>query len=51
MAPAAEELAAIEARLRAILAPYEGRLETATIYNIPTLRRRGRERPSAGSRS
>ena len=37
----AEDLAAIEARLRAILAPYEGRLETATIYNIPTLRRRG----------
>jgi hypothetical protein len=41
MAPTAEELAAIEARLRAILLPYEGRLETATIYNIPTLRKRG----------
>ena len=40
-APAAAELAAVEARLRAILAPYEDRLETASIYNIPTLRRRG----------
>lgn len=39
--PTAEELAAIEARLRAILVPYEGRLETASIYNIPTLRRPG----------
>ena len=39
--PTADELAAVEARLRAILAPYEGRLETASIYNIPTLRRPG----------
>jgi hypothetical protein len=35
------DLAAVEARLRAILAPYETRLEQATIYNLPTLRRRG----------
>ena len=39
--PTAEQLAAVEARLRAILAPYEGRLETASIYGIPTLRRAG----------
>ena len=36
-----EELAAIEARLRAILVPYESRLETASIYGIPTLRKPG----------
>jgi hypothetical protein len=41
MAPSAEDLAAVEARLRAILASYEDRLETATIYNIPTLRTAG----------
>jgi hypothetical protein len=41
MAATAEELAAIEARLRAILEPYVGRLEMATIYNIPTLRKAG----------
>jgi hypothetical protein len=41
MAATTAELAAIEGRLRAILAPYEGRLETATIYNIPTRRRAG----------
>jgi hypothetical protein len=41
MAVTAAELAAIEGRLRAILEPYAGRLETATIYNIPTLRRAG----------
>ncbi len=41
MAPAAEQLAAVEARLRAILVPYEDRLEWATIYNIPTLRKAG----------
>jgi hypothetical protein len=35
------DLPAVEARLRAILLPYEDRLETATIYNIPTLRRPG----------
>ena len=40
-APTAEELAAIEARLRSILVPYESRLETASIYNIPTLRKPG----------
>ena len=39
--PAVEELAAIELRLRMILAPYEDRLELATIYGIPTLRRPG----------
>jgi hypothetical protein len=39
--PTAGELATIEARLRAILVPYETRLESATIYNIPTLRRVG----------
>ena len=32
-------LAAVEARLRAILEPYRALLETATIYGIPTLRR------------
>jgi hypothetical protein len=40
-APSPEQLAAVEARLRAILAPYQDRLETASIYNIPTLRRAG----------
>ena len=40
-APTADQLAAIEARLRAILAPYEDRLEWATVYGIPTLRRPG----------
>jgi len=40
-APTADELAAIEARLRAILVPYETRLETASIYSIQTLRRAG----------
>lgn len=37
----APDLVAVEARLRAILAPYEGRLEWATIYGLPTLRRPG----------
>ena len=37
----ADDLAAVEARLRAILAPYEARLERATIYGLPTLRRPG----------
>jgi hypothetical protein len=41
MPATADELARIEARLRAILEPYAGRLEWATIYNIPTLRRPG----------
>ena len=35
------DLLAVEARLRAILAPYVDRLETATIYGIPTLRKPG----------
>jgi len=35
------DLLAVEERLRAIIRPYEGRLETATIYGIPTLRRPG----------
>lgn len=35
------DLAAVEARLQRILDPYRDRLETATIYNIPTLRRAG----------
>ena len=34
-------LAIVEARLRAMLTPYESRLEWATIYNLPTLRRPG----------
>lgn len=38
---AAEELAAVEARLRAMLTPYEASLEWATIYGLPTLRRSG----------
>lgn len=41
MPPTPEQLAAIETRLDAILEPYRSRLETATIYNIPTLRRPG----------
>lgn len=40
-APTADQLGAIEARLRAILAPYEDSLEWATIYGMPTLRRPG----------
>jgi hypothetical protein len=40
-APTPEQLAGLEARLAAILEPYRPRLEEATIYNIPTLRRRG----------
>jgi hypothetical protein len=38
---AAGGLAAVEARLRAMLEPYTGRLEWATIYGLPTLRRPG----------
>jgi hypothetical protein len=41
MAPSPEDLAAVEARLRAILVPYEVRLEWATVYGIPVLRRPG----------
>ena len=40
-AATADELAAIVSRLEQILDPYRDRLEQATIYNIPTLRRRG----------
>lgn len=39
--PMADALVAIDVRLRAILVPYEDRLETASIYTIPTLRRPG----------
>ena len=35
------DLTDVERRLRAMLAPYEGRLEWATIYGLPTLRRPG----------
>ena len=35
------DLAAIEARLEAILEPYRSLLEPSTIYGIPTLRRPG----------
>jgi hypothetical protein len=31
----------VEARLELILGPYHGRLESAAIYGIPTLRREG----------
>ena len=41
MPPTPEQLAAVETRLRAILSPYASKLETASIYNIPTLRRPG----------
>ncbi len=42
MAPASEaELVELRDRLERILDPYRGRLELGTIYNIPTLRRRG----------
>jgi hypothetical protein len=39
--PTAEELAAIEARLQRVLDPYRDRLELATIYGNPALRRPG----------
>ncbi|HEY6608956.1 MAG TPA: hypothetical protein VI277_07170 [Candidatus Limnocylindria bacterium] len=35
------DLAVVEARLERILDPYRDRLEAATIYKIPTLRRTG----------
>ena len=41
MAATAADLAAVEARLARILDPYRDRLEPATIYNLPTLRRPG----------
>jgi hypothetical protein len=37
----AGDLASVEARLRALLEPYAATLEWATIYGLPTLRRRG----------
>jgi hypothetical protein len=40
-APTTGQLGALRARLERILDPYRDRLELATIYNIPTLRRRG----------
>jgi hypothetical protein len=40
-APTADQLAGLQARLEAILDPYRDRLELATIYSIPTLRRHG----------
>jgi hypothetical protein len=39
--PSSAELSEIQARLERILDPYRDRLELASIYNIPTLRRRG----------
>lgn len=35
------DLASVETRLRALLEPYAATLEWATIYGLPTLRRRG----------
>lgn len=40
-APSPEQLAELAARLERVLDPYRDRLELATIYNIPTLRRPG----------
>jgi hypothetical protein len=40
MAAGPAPLAAVEARLRAILEPYRDRLDEGTIYGIATLRRR-----------
>lgn len=40
-APTAEQLAAVEARLRAILVPYESKLVAGSVYNLPTLTRPG----------
>ncbi len=37
----APDLAAVEARLGLILEPYRSQLEGASIYGIPTLRRKG----------
>ena len=41
MAPSVLQLNEVEVRLRGLLAAYEDRLEWATIYGIPTLRRPG----------
>jgi hypothetical protein len=40
-APSPEQLAAVEARLQQVLDPYRDRLELATIYGNPALRRPG----------
>ena len=40
-APSPEQLAAVEARLQRVLDPYRDRLELATIYGNPALRRPG----------
>ena len=37
----ADDLGAVEARLRGLLEPYAALLERATIYGLPTLRRPG----------
>ncbi|HEX5827049.1 MAG TPA: hypothetical protein VFY23_05985 [Candidatus Limnocylindrales bacterium] len=39
--PSPEQLAAVEARLQQVLDPYRDRLELATIYGNPALRRPG----------
>jgi hypothetical protein len=39
--PDADALAAIEERLWALLEPFRGRLEEASVYGMPTLRRPG----------
>jgi hypothetical protein len=41
MAPSVAALNEVEVRLRTLLVPYEDRLEWATIYGIPTLRKAG----------
>ena len=41
MAPSVAQLHSVEVRLRQLMAPYEDRLEWATIYGIPTLRKPG----------
>jgi hypothetical protein len=41
MPPSLGQLNDVEIRLRQLLAPYEDRLEWATIYGIPTLRKQG----------
>jgi hypothetical protein len=41
MAASADQLDEVEVRLRSLLAPYEARLEWATIYGNPALRKAG----------
>jgi hypothetical protein len=41
MPPSITRLTEVEVRLRGLLTPYEDRLEWASIYGIPTLRRPG----------